>query len=47
MKTQEYDKQSEQIIDMLTPKVEVKPSADLRGRILRTAEQRKYPIKYT
>lgn len=39
MKTQEYDKQSEQIIDMLTPKVEVKPSADLRGRILRTAEQ--------
>lgn len=39
MKTQEYDKQSEQIIDMLTPKVEVKPSADLRSRILRTAEQ--------
>lgn len=39
MKTQEYDKQSEQIIDMLTPKVEVKPSADLRGRILRAAEQ--------
>ncbi|MBE6213714.1 MAG: hypothetical protein E7131_03425 [Rikenellaceae bacterium] len=39
MKTQEYDKQSEQIIDMLTPKMEVKPSADLRGRILRTAKQ--------
>ena len=39
MKTQEYDKQSEQIIDMLTPKMEVKPSADLRGRILRAAEQ--------
>lgn len=39
MKTQEYDKQSEQIIDMLTPKVEVKPSADLRGRILRAAEK--------
>ena len=40
MKTQEYDKQSEQIIDMLTPKVEVKPSADLRSRILNAAEQR-------
>lgn len=39
MKTQEYDKQSEQIIDMLTPKVEVKPSADLRSRILRAAEK--------
>ncbi len=39
MKTQEYDKQSEQIIDMLTPKMEVKPSADLRGRILRAAKQ--------
>lgn len=39
MKTQEYDKQSEQIIDMLTPKVEVKPSADLRNRILHNAEQ--------
>ena len=39
MKTQEYDKQSEQIIDMLTPKVEVKPSADLRCRILRAAEK--------
>lgn len=39
MKTQEYDKQSEQIIDMLTPKVEVKPSADLRDKILRAAEQ--------
>lgn len=40
MKTQEYDKQSEQIIDMLTPKVEVKPSADLHSRILNAAEQR-------
>lgn len=39
MKTQEYDKQSEQIIDMLTPKAELKPSADLRSRILRAAEQ--------
>lgn len=39
MKTQEYDKQSEQIIDMLTPKMEVKPSADLRGRILRASKQ--------
>ena len=31
----------EQIIQMLTPKVEVKPSADLRSRILAAAEQQK------
>ena len=31
----------EQIIQMLTPKVEVKPSADLRSRILAAAEQKK------
>ena len=41
MKTQEYDKQSEQIIDMLTPKVEVKPSADLRQRILTAATKQR------
>ena len=39
MNTQEYDKQSEQIIDILTPKVEVKPSADFRSKILRAAEK--------
>ena len=31
----------EQIIQMLTPKVEVKPSVDLRSRILAAAEQKK------
>ncbi len=41
MKTNEYDRQSEQIIQMLTPKIEVKPSADLRSRILAAAEQQK------
>lgn len=39
MKTNEYDRQSEQIIQMLTPKVEVKPSPDMRERILKAAEQ--------
>ena len=39
MKTNEYDRQSEQIIQMLTPKVEVKPSPDMRERILQAAEQ--------
>ena len=38
MKTQEYHNNNEQIIDMLTPKVEVKPSADLRERILNAAQ---------
>ena len=38
MKTQEYNN-NEQIIDMLTPKVEVKPSSDLRERILQAAAQ--------
>ena len=37
MKTNEYDRQSEQIIQMLTPKVEVKPSPDMREKILREA----------
>ena len=39
MKTNEYDRQGEQIIQMLTPKVEVKPSPDMRERILKAAEQ--------
>lgn len=39
MKTQEYHNHEEQIIDMLTPKVEVKPSANLRERILNAASQ--------
>ena len=39
MKTNEYDRQSEQIIQMLTPKIEVKPSPDMRERILKAAEQ--------
>ena len=39
MKTNEYDRQSEQIIQMLIPKVEVKPSPDMRERILQAAEQ--------
>lgn len=39
MKTNEYDRQSEQIIQMLTPKVEVKPLPDMRERILQAAEQ--------
>lgn len=39
MKTQEYNNNDEQIIDMLTPKVEVKPSSDLRERILQAAAQ--------
>ena len=38
MKTN-YNNSDEQIIQMLTPKVEVKPSADLRSRILTAAEQ--------
>lgn len=33
----EYNKQEEQIIQMLTPQVEVKPSADLKDRILQAA----------
>ena len=37
MKTNEYDRQSEQIIQMLTPRVEVKPSPNMREKILREA----------
>ena len=38
MKT-DYNNTDEQIIQMLTPKVEVRPSADLRSRILAAAQQ--------
>ena len=41
MNNQEYDKQSEQIISMLTPSIEVKPSADLRNRILNATEKQR------
>lgn len=39
MKTNEYNPQDEQIIQMLTPKVEVKPSPDLRAKILQKAAE--------
>ena len=39
MKKQEYNNSDQHIIDMLTPKVEVKPSPDLRERILLAAQQ--------
>ena len=39
MKEQEYNNSDQHIIDMLTPKVEVKPSANLRERILQAAAQ--------
>ena len=39
MKEQEYNNSDQHIIDMLTPKVEVKPSSDLRERILQAAAQ--------
>ena len=38
MKTQ-YNNQEQQIIQMLTPNVEVKPSADLKARILKAAAE--------
>lgn len=41
MKTQEYNPQDEQIIQMLTPKVEMKPSPDLRAKILQKAAEQK------
>ena len=41
MKTQEYNPQDEQIIQMLTPKAEVKPSPDLRAKILEKAAEQK------
>ena len=44
MKTN-YNNSDEQIIQMLTPKVEVKPSADLRSRILAAAEQQNLPLR--
>lgn len=39
MNNQEYNKQEQQIIDMLTPKVELKPSADFKERILTAAKE--------
>lgn len=39
MKEQEYHNSDEQIIQMLTPKVEVKPSPDMRAKILAAAEK--------
>lgn len=51
MKTQEYNPQDEQIIQMLTPNIEVKPSLDLKARILKaateqTAKPRKNRLNY-
>lgn len=45
MNSQEYNKQDEQMIQMLTPKVEVKPSANLKQRILQAAAQQAKPRK--
>ncbi|MBR5812337.1 MAG: hypothetical protein IKY80_04975 [Alistipes sp.] len=39
MKEQKYNNSDQHIIDMLTPKVEVKPSPDLREKILLAAQQ--------
>lgn len=39
MNSHEYDKQQEQIIQMLTPNIEVKPSTDLKQKILQAAAQ--------
>ena len=39
MKTQEYNPQDEQIMQMLTPNIEVKPSLDLKARILKAAAE--------
>lgn len=46
MKTN-YNNSDEQIIQMLTPKVEVKPSADLRSRILKAAAEQEKTTKQT
>ncbi len=37
MKSKEYNQHEQQIIDMLTPKVELKPSAELKTRVLEAA----------
>ena len=47
MKTQEYNPQDEQIIQMLTPKVDVKPSPDLRAKILQKVAEQKVMNKKT
>lgn len=39
MKSQEYDKQSEQVIQMLKAKVEVKPSLNMRERVVSAVAQ--------
>ena len=45
MNSQEYNKQDEQIIQMLTPKVNVSPSANLKERILQAAAKQQKPRK--
>lgn len=47
MKTQEYNPQDEQIIQMLTPNIEVKPSADLKQRILKAAAEQSKAAEQT
>lgn len=47
MKTQEYNPQDEQIIQMLTPNIEVKPSADLKARILKAAAEQNKAAEQT
>ena len=47
MKTQEYNPQDEQIIQMLTPNIEVKPSADLKARILKAAAEQSKATEQT
>ncbi len=43
MNSQEYNKQDEQMMQMLTPKVEVRPSASLKERILQAAARQQKP----
>ena len=45
MNNLEYNKQEQQIVDMLTPKVELKPSADLKERILAAAREQQAASK--
>ena len=47
MKTQEYNPQEEQIIQMLTPNIEVKPSLDLKARILKAAAEQSKAAEQT
>ena len=46
MKTQ-YNNQDEQIIQMITPNIEVKPSADLKARILKAAAEQNKAAEQT